>query len=130
MYEYYRSIYPTITKDDINDFEKKYRKLKDEEEDLMDYYLENDGDLTNILEWVPLSTNEDISRYLEFYENSIKSKNLKKTKLYTKTKNNIKLINDENEEAEEEKVKMSDLTNQIMKNKTNRENCLNNLGKN
>ena len=55
---YFRKIY---TPKDIEDFEKKYVGSKDEEEDLINFYNENGGDVKNILECIPFSKNTDVS---------------------------------------------------------------------
>ena len=39
-YAYYRTIYKKIEKEDIEDFEKKYRNSAMEEEDLINFYNE------------------------------------------------------------------------------------------
>lgn len=128
-YEYYKNVYPTITQKDIEDFTFKYRNSEIEKEDLLDFYLDNMGDLTNILEWIPLSTNEDIPRFLSIFEELIANKSLKRTKLYTSTKNKIKLLEEEDqEEVEKEKERYKDLCSQIIAKKTNRNNFLENLG--
>lgn len=48
-YEYYRAMYPEITKQDFVSFADKYRGSEEEEEDLIEYYEENEGDITHIL---------------------------------------------------------------------------------
>lgn len=39
-----------------------------EQEDLIDYYTRRAGDMTALLECIPLSSNEDVPRFLEFFE--------------------------------------------------------------
>lgn len=39
-YNYYRSMYPKIEKQDIEDFAKKYRFSDEETKDVMDFYVE------------------------------------------------------------------------------------------
>ena len=35
---------------------------------LINFYNENEGDIKNILEWIPFSKNNDIERYVKIYE--------------------------------------------------------------
>lgn len=82
-----------------------------EEEDIIDYYNNFNGDMTSILEWIPLSNNNDISRFISIIENLFLLKKLKKTKLFNQTKSKIKLLPDESQELEED---LSKLKNQII----------------
>ena len=93
---YFRKIY---SPQDIESFKKKYVGSKEEEEDLINFYNENDGNMKHILEWIPFSKNEDVERYIKIYENLFKSKNLKKNKKYEDSKDNIKLIREDPNET-------------------------------
>ena len=55
--------------------------------------------MTNLLEWVPLSRNEDVDRLIKIVEKAIKDKEVKKTKLFTETKGKVKLLAEEEKEA-------------------------------
>jgi hypothetical protein len=128
-YNYYRHIYPTITRDDIENFSIKYRDSQMEVDDLIDYYNSNNGDLTDILEWIPLSTNTDKDRFIGIYENLFAQKVLKKTKSFTSTKNKIRNVSEDDPEEVEQKTKeMNDLYIQILAKKTKRENAFDALG--
>ncbi|KAL4499944.1 hypothetical protein ABPG72_015293 [Tetrahymena utriculariae] len=114
-YNFYRTIYKKIEKEDIIEFEKKYRGSDMEEEDLINFYNENDGDLTTILECIPLSRNEDVDRFLEKYEEFFKANKLKKTKAFAKTKSQIILLEEDEEEGfEEQQNGLKDLAQQIL----------------
>jgi len=120
-YMYFRDIYPTITKIDIDNFSEKYIGSEIEKEDLIEFYNDYNGDMKGILEHIPLSTNESIERYLNIYEELFKDKILIKNKTFTNTKNKIrKLQEDDPEEVEEEKKKFSDLCSLIQAKKRNR----------
>ena len=80
----------TYSPKDIQNFEKKYVGSKDEKEDLINYYNENRGDMKCLLEWIPLSKNEDVERYMKVYENLFKSKKLKNNKKFEETKDKVK----------------------------------------
>jgi len=66
---------------------------------------------------------------LGFYEKCFKEKVLKKTKEYTNSKKNVKLLKEENEdEVKELKAKMDDLCKQIKLKQKNNLSFLDNLG--
>jgi DnaJ family protein C protein 9 len=129
-YDYYRHVYPTIKEKDIEDFSLKYRFSEIEKEDLIQFYKDHNGDMTHLIECIPLSTNEDVDRYLNIYEELFKNKILKKNKNYNSTKTKINLIEeDDEEEVEEEKNKFNDLCKQIAIKQANRGSLLNNISK-
>ena len=123
---YFRKIY---SPKDIESFGKKYIGSKDEEEDLINFYNENGGDIKNILEWIPFSKNEDIERYTKIYEKLFKKKTLKKNKKYEDSKDNVKLIKEDPDEAKEANEELDKLTKQITgkKRKRNYNEYLDNL---
>jgi len=118
-YEYFRTIYKRVTTNDIENYTKKYKNSEEEKMDLIDFYIDNDGDVELILENIPLSENKDIQRFIDFYEQIIKEGIIERTELYEKSKNNIKLLKDESKEADEEFEK---LKQQIALNKEKRKN--------
>lgn len=67
------------------DFAKTYKESKAEEEDLLDFYNKNGGDLTNILFSIPLSEVEDLNRFVSFYHKNIKNNKLESTEKFEKT---------------------------------------------
>lgn len=129
-YMYFRDIYPTITKDDIDNFAEKYIDSEMEREDLINFYIEKDGDMKGLLESIPLSSNEDIDRYLEIYEELFEQKLLIKNKKFLNTKKKIrKLQEDDPEEVKEEAKKLNDLVSMIQAKKRNRMDYLEVLSK-
>jgi UDP-N-acetylglucosamine 2-epimerase len=48
-YEYYRSVHPEIQKNEVLDFEKKYRLSQEEKDDLIKFYKEQKGDMRKLL---------------------------------------------------------------------------------
>ena len=114
---YFRKIY---SPKDIESFEQKYIGSKDEEEDLINFYNENGGDMKKILEWIPFSKNEDVERYIKIYEKLFKKRTLKKYKKFEDSKDNVKLIKENPDEVKEANVEMDKLTKQIMGNKRKR----------
>ena len=114
---YFRKIYSS---QDIESYENKYIGSKEEERDLINYYNENNGDLTNILECIPCSKNEDINRFLNIYKNLFKKKILIKNNKYEETINKIKLIKDDINERKEAEETLDKLSKQIILNKKKR----------
>jgi DnaJ homolog subfamily C member 9 len=129
-YEYFKHIYPTITEKDIEDFTLKYKDSEMEREDLINFYKVYNGDMKKLLQFIPLSTNEDIERLLKIYETLFQEKKLKKTKKFTTSKDKVESLYEDNpEEVQKEKDKFSDLCSQIMAKKSARDNSLNLLSK-
>jgi DnaJ family protein C protein 9 len=129
-YMYFRHIYPTITKNDIDDFAAKYINSEMEKEDLIKFYNQNSGDIRDLLENIPLSTNDDISRYLKTFEELFRNKIIIKNKNFTNTRNKIKKLQEGNpEEVEEERKKLNDLHSVIQAKKRNRMDYLDVLSK-
>ncbi|ORM40722.1 Chaperone protein dnaJ 6 [Babesia sp. Xinjiang] len=80
-YEYYKN---PVTTEDIDDFAKTYKGSAAEDEDLLDYYNKwvsttttsqilrrHNGNLTDILLYIPLSEADDLERFVEFYAKKI-----------------------------------------------------------
>jgi DnaJ family protein C protein 9 len=74
--EFFRTKFGRISEQDIADFEKRYKGSAEEVEDVKQYYLSNKGDISKLLEWIPLSEPEEIDRFLAIVDNLIKKKNL------------------------------------------------------
>ncbi len=68
---------------------------------MLAYYEEHSGDMTALLECIPLSVNEDIPRFIKFFEESLASKTISKYKAFDKTKGKVRLLKDETKEFEE-----------------------------
>jgi len=81
-YEYYRSLHPEITKEDIKSFTERYKGSDEEAEDLSAFYEEMEGDISKIMQFIMCSTDEDLPRYMEFFENQFKIGLLEKTEAY------------------------------------------------
>eukprot|EP00351_Strombidinopsis_sp_SopsisLIS2011_P003318 CAMPEP_0116877760 /NCGR_PEP_ID=MMETSP0463-20121206/9503_1 /TAXON_ID=181622 /ORGANISM="Strombidinopsis sp, Strain SopsisLIS2011" /LENGTH=62 /DNA_ID=CAMNT_0004525289 /DNA_START=309 /DNA_END=497 /DNA_ORIENTATION=- len=61
-------MHPDITKDDFKDYAKRFKGSEEEQEDLLNFYEEKEGDITAILECIIASENSDIPRFVKFYE--------------------------------------------------------------
>ena len=123
-YNYYRLIYPRIKVEDIDNFSEKYRNSKEEENDLIEFYNTNKGNISDILECIPLSTNNDVDRFINIYDRLINQGILKKYKKYEKSKNNINLLESDDFEEKDAENQLDDLQKQIILRQQNRNNDL------
>ena len=114
---FFRKIYSTK---DIENFEEKYIGSLEEEEDLKNFYIENNGNIINILECIPCSKNKDVERFITIFESLFRKKVLKKNKNYEYSKNKIKLLKEDQKEQKEAKETLDKLTQQIMLNQKKR----------
>jgi hypothetical protein len=74
---------------------------------LLDYFANNEGDVTDILQSIMCSENADASRFVQFFEDRIKKGTIKHfVKQFNKTKSGIVLLADEKKEAKTEKAKL------------------------
>ena len=72
----------------------------------MDYYADREGDITHILEEIICSSNDDVPRFLKFFEKMIAEGKITHTPRFQKSKSAIKLLPDEKAEAKVEKNKI------------------------
>ena len=56
-------MYREVTVADIEAWEAKYPNSADEKEDLLEYYINWEGDMTNVVEFIPFSEDNDLSRF-------------------------------------------------------------------
>lgn len=129
-YEYFRNIYQRVTTNDIESFTETYKNSKMEEEDLINHYNEYEGDVTLLLECIPLSENSDIKRFLNIYKDLFKRKILEENKMFKKTMKKVKKLEEEDqEEVEEEKNKLDNLAKMIQLKQKNRMGNLDSLSR-
>ncbi|CRG94930.1 DnaJ protein, putative [Plasmodium gallinaceum] len=81
-----------IKVEDILNYEKSYKNSEDEKEDLIQFYNKFNGNLENILEYIPFSDENDLDRFVNIFENLFKSKKIKKTSSYSDSLKNINNI--------------------------------------
>ncbi len=72
-------MHPEISKDDVKSFADRYRNSPDEEQDLLDYFIDREGEITHILEEIICSRNEDVPRFIQFFEKMIAEGKLEQT---------------------------------------------------
>jgi hypothetical protein len=53
--------------------------------------------MTALLECIPLSTNQDVPRFIKFFEEAIASKTITKYKAFDRTKGKVRPLKDESE---------------------------------
>ena len=80
--EFFRTKFGRISEQDIVDFEKLYKGSKEEVEDVRQYYITNAGDISKLLEWIPLSEPEEVDRFLNIVAKLIKDKDLSENFAY------------------------------------------------
>jgi hypothetical protein len=106
-YNYYRSLFPKVTTQQIDEFSAKYKNSEEECNDIIENYNKFNGSMTDIMENVMLAEEEDEARISGIIDAAISSSKLKSTSLYTKykksNKKNIKKrkdidLGDENED--------------------------------
>ena len=116
---------------DINDYEMKYKGSKEEEQDLISLYNDNNGDISEILENIPYSNNQDIKRFVKIYENLFKKNILKRNPKYEQSKNQIILLKKNKIEEKEAEEILEKLKNSIApkQKKRNFNDFLSDLGK-
>ena len=100
-YEYYRTIYEELTAEDIEGFASRYRESDTEKEDLVAFYKDYDGDMTQLLEHIPCSQNDDVERFITFYEEKIADGTLESKPAFDETKTEVRLLKVDPEEAKE-----------------------------
>eukprot|EP00276_Gloeochaete_wittrockiana_P009682 CAMPEP_0184646616 /NCGR_PEP_ID=MMETSP0308-20130426/3351_1 /TAXON_ID=38269 /ORGANISM="Gloeochaete witrockiana, Strain SAG 46.84" /LENGTH=353 /DNA_ID=CAMNT_0027076803 /DNA_START=105 /DNA_END=1166 /DNA_ORIENTATION=+ len=64
--EYFRSLYQKVTEEDIISYEKKYKHSPLEAEDVRHFYKIGKGDMAKVMDNVPLSTDGDENRFVEY----------------------------------------------------------------
>ena len=99
-------MHPEITKEDYKSFAETYYGSPEERQDLIQYYEEFEGDMTKILEFIMCSRNEDLPRFIEFFDSQIASKELVEYPAYKRTKGKVDMMPDEKAEAKQAKQKL------------------------
>lgn len=69
--EYWRTLFPKVTEADIEAYSRKYPGSAEEREDVLQAYLDCDGDVAAMLTEVPLSQDEDIARFVDLVDAAV-----------------------------------------------------------
>lgn len=65
---------PRVTRDEITEFEKKYKGSREEEEDIVEFCIRFKGDVSKLFEFIPCSEPNDVERYISLIKRLIKEK--------------------------------------------------------
>ncbi len=110
QYNHWRTIFRTVTSEDIESYAKSYKNSSEEKSDVFYYYKQFSGDMTRVMMWIPLSGAADIDRYTVWIDSAIKDKTLTRYKAYAASKNKAKSAEQkyahEAEEAEQLKAEL------------------------
>ena len=80
---YWRNIFPKITRKDIEDFSVKYKHSADEKEDIKKLYVKFEGDMDLIMESLMLAEIEEESRYRQIINEMIEAEEVPAFKIFT-----------------------------------------------
>lgn len=97
----WRFFYKEFTTEDIDDFAKSYKNSVEEQQDLINFYEDKEGDLTHILQWIPLSENSDVDRFIGIFEKLIKEGVIEDTKRFWQTRDKVERLKEDQEEVRE-----------------------------
>lgn len=126
-YSYYRDIFPKITVEDIEAYKLRYIDSDEEIEDIIDFYNQNKGSMTNLLSWIPFSENTDIVRLVSKIEKLIQDGTLEPFHKFSSTKAKVKKIKQSTEkELNEAKSSLDDIASIIKARQHQRSNLINN----
>ncbi|CBZ55413.1 hypothetical protein NCLIV_058360 [Neospora caninum Liverpool] len=84
-YEYYRRVFPEFNVSDIDSYRDVYLDSAEEVQDILDFCLRFQGDLTHFFEYIPFSDKEHLPRYLRILDNLVETKKVKKNKKFVDT---------------------------------------------
>lgn len=87
--DYFDRIFGKVSKTKIDEFSMKYKMSEDEERDVLENYEKFRGDLTRMLEYVMLSEEGDLPRWMEDYINPA----ILAGKVYDYSETSLKVLN-------------------------------------
>ena len=80
--DFFRTKFGRISEEDITAFETKYKGSADEIADVQEFYSKHGGDLSKLLEWIPLSEPNEVDRFLKIVDTLILENSLSVEPLY------------------------------------------------
>ncbi len=83
---YFRSIFPKVTVEKIDQFKKTYLGSEEEQKDIIDAYEKHHGDLQKIMECVMFAEEGDEERISHIIDNAIAEGELKMSEKYSSTR--------------------------------------------
>ncbi|XP_059478658.1 dnaJ homolog subfamily C member 9 [Neocloeon triangulifer] len=133
--DYWRSIFKPVTKQDIVDYEKKYKGSEEERNDLKSAYNTYKGDMNSVMDAVPFADMEDEERLTETLREMIENEEVEDFDAFSKETKQKKLRRKkkmERRRKEFEKAKEADevpdedsLSQAILQRKMQREGAAN-----
>uniref|UniRef100_A0A8C6SLT3 DnaJ homolog subfamily C member 9 n=1 Tax=Neogobius melanostomus TaxID=47308 RepID=A0A8C6SLT3_9GOBI len=136
--EYWRVLFPKITLQDIREFERKYKGTDEERADVLQLYVQFEGNMNAIMESALCSTLEDEPRICSIIQDAIENKEVTAFSAFTnesgkKKRTRRKRAEKEREEAEQMQKEMGlddeddSLTKMIKLKQSSREKNYNNF---
>lgn len=110
-YNYYREKFPKVKTEDIEEFGRMYKGSEEEKADLHQFYDDMEGDITHILEYIILSEEADVPRFVSIYEEMIRNGVVRRTKKFDRSKKKVASLKDEGDETAGPPVPKKALTN-------------------
>lgn len=78
-----------LSKEDIAAYESKYRNGRDEREDLLSHFEKFDGNVINVLQYIPYSDERDLERFISFWDDCIQEGKLSSTPQWHKARKSL-----------------------------------------
>eukprot|EP00180_Rhodochaete_pulchella_P002806 Plantae.Rhodophyta-Rhodochaete_pulchella.ctg439.p1 GENE.Plantae.Rhodophyta-Rhodochaete_pulchella.ctg439~~Plantae.Rhodophyta-Rhodochaete_pulchella.ctg439.p1 ORF type:complete len:247 (-),score=53.34 Plantae.Rhodophyta-Rhodochaete_pulchella.ctg439:995-1735(-) len=72
-----------ITEKDIQAFQQHYVHGKEEEQDLRDFFNRFDGKVDRVIEYIPFSGDDDLARFVQFWDKELEEGNLPEQNSYS-----------------------------------------------
>lgn len=85
----FRRWFASVREEDVVEYERKYRYGVDEEEDLKEFYERFEGEVGKVLAYVPYSEEEDVVRFVRFWDQEVEKGGLKKTEKYERSRKRL-----------------------------------------
>ncbi|XP_028323857.1 dnaJ homolog subfamily C member 9 [Gouania willdenowi] len=109
--DYWRLLFPKVTQNDIVEFEKKYKGSDEERKDVIQLYMQHEGDMNAIMDSTLCCTQEDEPRLSSLIQEAIESQEVPAYPAFTQESNKKKRArrkraDREREEAEEMQKEM------------------------
>ena len=87
-------MFKPLTKQDITDFKARYVGGDMEKEDLIKFYKDQKGNMTKLLETIPLCTNDDLDRFKKFFEEQFGKGEIEENEKYKSTIGKVRMLNE------------------------------------
>ncbi|RLN94998.1 hypothetical protein BBJ28_00019979 [Nothophytophthora sp. Chile5] len=71
--EYFARIFPRVTEADISNFEDEYRFSGEERGDVLQAFVQYEGNMSNVMDAIMLSTEDDEERFTDMIQKAIKN---------------------------------------------------------